>query len=167
MTAAAVLSDAVLSENGVYRYSLTRIWDANAPVLVWVGLNPSTADATVNDPTIQKEVKFSKAWGYGGLVKVNLFAFRSTDPVALNGVWDPIGPENPAHIARAIQGRSVLACWGASVPEKYQSYALTLGRNLRALTATYVLGLTKHGQPRHPLYMRDGTDPVLWSELIG
>jgi hypothetical protein len=71
---------ALLSEDGRYRYRLWRLWDDLAPVMVWVMLNPSTADADLDDPTIRKCIGFAKANRHGGIIVVNLFAWRATDP---------------------------------------------------------------------------------------
>jgi hypothetical protein len=84
---------ALLSECGQYRYRLWRLWDALAPVMVWVLLNPSTADADTDDPTVRKCVGFARAHRYGGVVLVNLFAWRATDPKQLRIVNDPVGPK--------------------------------------------------------------------------
>ena len=77
-------------------------------------LNPSTADAERDDPTIRRCIGFSRAWGFGGAEMVNLFALRSTDPGRLREAADPVGPGNVAHIADAARGATqVIAAWGA------------------------------------------------------
>src|SRR4051812_17109287 len=106
---------ALLSDDGLYRYRLWRIWEELAPVMVWVMLNPSTADADVDDPSIRKCVGFAKANGCGGIIVVNLFAWRATDPKELRAVADPVGPENDAHIRWAVKApllATVVAGWG-------------------------------------------------------
>lgn len=77
-----MIRSAVFSPCGTYRYELRRTWESSLPILVTIGLNPSTADGYGDDPTIRKEIGFASRWGYGGIVKVNMFAFRSTDPRA-------------------------------------------------------------------------------------
>lgn len=94
-------SDAVLSDCGTYRYSLTRVWDESRPRVCFVMLNPSTADASANDPTIVRCRNFAYSWNYGSLEVVNLFAYRATNPRVLRTVQDPIGPENDRHIIEA------------------------------------------------------------------
>jgi hypothetical protein len=143
---------ALISRCGRYRYTLQRSW-SGAPlgVVNWVMLNPSTADAQADDPTIRRVVNFARAWDFGGLVVTNLFALRSTDPKRLRRARDPIGPENDRHLVEA-------ATWGA-----HGSY---LGRDravLRLLRANgiepHALQLTNGGYPAHPLYLRADLKP--------
>ena len=86
--------DAVLSECKKYRYMLRRVWDRTKPACLFIGLNPSTADATVDDPTIRRCVGFADSWGYGELVVGNLYAFRATKPKDMFNQDDPVGPFN-------------------------------------------------------------------------
>src|SRR5712664_2208515 len=79
---------------GLYRYWLRRHWDAELPPVCFVMLNPSTADAERDDPTIRRCCGFSRRWGYGGIVVVNLYAFRTSDPCCLRNAVHPVGPEN-------------------------------------------------------------------------
>lgn len=154
-------SDAVLSESGRYRYALTRTWAPAAGAVCFVMLNPSTADASEDDPTIRRCIGFARAWGFGRLEVVNLFAWRATDPAALRGVADPVGPENDGHIMRAARGaKLVIAAWGA------HGALLERGEEVRAMLArrfvVHHLGLTKEGHPRHPLYLRADLQPEAW-----
>ncbi len=146
---APVLSSAEFSECGRYRYTLTRIWAPDERVVMFVGLNPSTADASRDDPTVRRCVGFARRWGFGGLVLTNLFAYRSTSPAALNEVIDPVGPDNDRHIARVSTDvdRIVLA-WGI-----HGSLFDRDGQLLKRLAGAYCLGFTKSGAPRHPLYL--------------
>ena len=108
---------AQLSDDGRYRYRLWRLWDDLAPVMVWVMLNPSTADADVDDPTIRKCIGFAKQHHYGGIIVGNLFAYRATDPKELGKVKDPVGPKNDQHILWACTAPmmlSVVAGWGTA-----------------------------------------------------
>ena len=93
---------AVISHDDKYRYQLSRIWDEEKPMVLFIMLNPSTADADVDDPTIRRVVNFAKSWGYGGVFVGNLYAFRSTDPKVLRYIDDPIGEENIQHIQSLI-----------------------------------------------------------------
>jgi hypothetical protein len=101
-----------------YRYTLVRRWSARLleePRIVWVMLNPSTADGTEDDPTLRKVVGFSKRWGYGSALVVNLAALRATDPRELRAAEDPVGIENPGWLWRALHGSPVIAAWGDGV----------------------------------------------------
>lgn len=158
---------------GVYRYSLGRIWTPGLEWALFIGLNPSTADAEKNDPTIRREIEFAKAWGLGGLVKVNLFAFRATDPKKLNGKGsvDVVGPENDTTILKwALDGRVsiVIAAWGASIPKNRLDRA---GAVERLVTETgrrdlHAIKLTAGGVPSHPLYLKGGQLPQLYRPKV-
>ena len=93
---------AVISQDNKYRYQLSRIWDNEKPTVLFIMLNPSTADADADDPTIRRVVNFAKSWGYGGVFVGNLYAFRSTDPKGLKHTEDPVGEENIAHVQTLI-----------------------------------------------------------------
>lgn len=141
---------AVISPCGRYRYVLGRRWGAGSHA-AFIMLNPSTADAQQDDPTIRRCIGFARAWGYGGLTVVNLYAFRATRPADLWKAADPIGPDNDTHLTRVAEECGVLvAAWGAHAkPDRIaQVLALPGMRGLKALA------LTTAGQPRHPLYLR-------------
>lgn len=157
-----VTRTAVLSDDKLYRYALTRTWDPDLPVLAWCGLNPSTADHMVDDNTIGKERTFSTLWGYGGLVKVNMFGLRATKPITLVGHRDPIGPDNDAALWTLTEGLPIVAAWGASVPDYWQPRARAIGYRMRQERDVYHLGLTKDGFPRHPLYIKGDTPLTRW-----
>lgn len=151
-------SYARLSDCGTYRYTLGRRWtqDLSAGAAVFVMLNPSTADAEVDDPTIRRCIGFAKALGCGGLHVVNLYAFRATKPADLWKAADPIGPDNDEVLretfkAAGREARPVIAAWGANAAPLRAQFVTTIARAAGAsLTA---LGVTKGGQPRHPLYV--------------
>lgn len=148
---------ALLSPDKRYRYNLTRIWDENKYQVCFVGLNPSTADAKIDDPTIRRCMAFARLWEYGGIIIVNLFAFRSTDPNVLHKIDDPVGPENDYHISmasRALTTVFTVCCWGGNpVALERIEKAARLIRDPRGL------GFTKNGQPRHPLYLKANAWP--------
>jgi hypothetical protein len=161
-------SAATISDCGKYRFDLRRVWDVTTPPVLFVMLNPSTADASEDDPTIRRCVGFAKSWGRGGIVVVNLFALRATDPGELLEAYrrrvDPIGPDNDRHI-RAWADRCPIrvAAWGA------HPYALGRANYVRTLFSPHGwnlplchLGLTKGAHPRHPLYVKGDTKPTLW-----
>ena len=147
-------SSAYLSPCERYRYELTRCW-ANGPIACWVMLNPSTADADVDDPTIRRCIEFSKRWGCGALVVVNLYAWRATNPRDLQRADDPIGPHNDRHIDVATRSADTVVCaWGASAnPERAAEV-------LRLISRPMCLGTTQGGAPRHPLYVHRDTPLV-------
>lgn len=89
-------------KNQEYRYRLTRLWDDNKPQALFVLMNPSTADPSCDDPTVAKCCRFAKAWGYGGIIVANTFAYRCTDQGGLIKVDDPIGPENDSHMISVL-----------------------------------------------------------------
>jgi hypothetical protein len=142
---------AVISECGTYRYELRRVWDESKPLVGWVLLNPSTADAESDDATLRRCMGFAAAWGAGGVVLRNLFALRARDPRRLAQHPDPVGPDNDEHLARAAREDVLTVCgWGArqgSRPFEVVSMLRGHGARLRCL------GTTKGGQPRHPLYL--------------
>ena len=145
---------AVFSRCQAYRYRLWRRWGGPRPSLVVLLLNPSTADAERNDPTVERCQRRALALGFGGLEVVNLFALRSTDPRGLRGLVDPVGPENDAAILAACTGAdAVLAGWG--------TWGALHGRDrhVRALLEAagvrlQCLGVNRDGSPVHPLYQR-------------
>lgn len=154
---------ALLSDDGKYRYRLWRLWDADRPVMVWVMLNPSTADAEQDDPTIRKCVGFARLHGYGGILVVNLFAARATDPKELPGITDPVGPENDDHIIAACEApilAKVVGGWGVNrfAERRARSVvALIRGTSQRRIKC---FRRTKNGHPSHPLYLPYSSEMV-------
>lgn len=157
---------AVLSECGLYRYRLDRpdldrlgYPTSRSGRVVFVMLNPSTADAELDDPTIRRCLGFARDWGYRSLTVVNVFALRSTDPRALVDHPDPVGPDNDRYVREAVEGASeVVAAWGASYPRALGDDVARVAELLPAWTSC--LGLTKSYEPRHPLYVRREQQPV-------
>jgi hypothetical protein len=178
----SVQMTAQLSACGLYRYRLRREWGSQPPharagqtpkyqndtlpgpdeMVAFVMLNPSTADHTLDDPTIRRCIDFAYHWGYGALEVVNLFALRSTDPKALRGAVGPVGACNDGAIIACAREASMVVCaWGTDGALDGR------GDRVRAFLADYSqgeklyhLGLTKGGQPRHPLYLKADTLPV-------
>lgn len=146
-------TDAVISTDGVYRYRLSRIWDSTKLPLVWIMLNPSTADASDDDPTIRRCITFSKREGTGGLEVLNLFALRSTNPAALRKHSSPVGPDNDQWISEVLHPhKMVIAAWGAH-GSLFQRSASVLRDLYRSGIKIQCLGVTLMGQPIHPLYV--------------
>lgn len=168
----AVTSTAWLSSCGTYRYALWRSWYAFAPFATFIMLNPSTADAAVDDPTIRKCIGFARRWGCGGIRVVNLFAYRSTDPKALNGrrCADIDGPQNDEAIRFAFGCASgsdapgpCVAAWGAFKHPAIEGRA----RDIAELAADAevelrCLGRSADGSPRHPLMLAYTTALEAW-----
>jgi hypothetical protein len=143
---------ATFSPCGAYRYRLTRRWQRGDRIVTWVMLNPSTADAQTDDPTIRRVIGFSRSRGFDALVVVNLFALRTPSPALLARAADPIGPLNPLHLRRALAtAGTVVVAWGAHAPSPTISPR-----------GCVCLGKTKGGSPRHPLYVRSDIPFVGW-----
>jgi hypothetical protein len=152
-----VTKGAVISPCGSYRYVLTRTWDEGLLPACFIGLNPSVADATVDDPTIRRMVGFARGWGCGGIRVVNLFAFRATDPKAMRAAWDPVGPDNDWVLSEASRECSPLvAAWGVHGTFRARDEAVK-GILRDAGVSLRCLGLTKGGYPKHPLYLKTET----------
>ena len=159
--AAGIRSEAAFSGCGAYRYRLTRVWDDARPRVAWVMLNPSTADEMRNDPTIERCERRSRAMGCGGYLIVNLHAFRATRPRDLLAAADPVGPDNDAALAEAARWSGRVICgWGAHACPDRAARAASVLRDHGA--TLFHLGLTKSGQPRHPLYVAYAVAPQPW-----
>lgn len=151
-----------------YRFSLTRSWDATplAPGqrpgrrCLFVMLNPSTADAMEDDPTIRRCVGFARSWGFTLLHVVNLFAYRATVPADLYNRADPVGQNNDGWILDAARAADQVVCaWGAH--GGYRSRGNEVASLLRGEgIALFCLGETDEGHPRHPLYLKADLRPV-------
>jgi hypothetical protein len=116
-------------------------------------LNPSTADATLDDPTIRRCIGFSKAWGRNALTVCNLYALRATDPADLWKSDDPIGPENDLHLLNSF-GDLIVCAWGANAKLARVEHVCRL---LNGSAPLMCLGTTNAGAPRHPLYIAGAT----------
>ena len=153
---------AVMSDCDRYRYFLSRRLGCSSRIVAFIGLNPSTADATHDDPTIRRCVGFARCRDAGMLVMVNLFALRSTDPAALRTHIDPIGPDNDAWIDYAISVADVvIAAWGNG--------GLLLGRS-DTVSSRYkgrleAFEVTKAKMPKHPLYIRADAHTIPFTPL--
>ena len=159
----------MFSPCGRYRYLLTRNWDPGRPAVGFVMLNPSTADHTVDDPTIRRCVDFARRWGFGELRVANLFATRASNPTALLDTvaagGDPVGPENPAHLASMTAAHSVVLAWGANADAVHgAAYPAQVAAELVAAGASvFHLGRCADGSPRHPLYLPGDTRLTPWT----
>ena len=147
-----IVGDAVFDSSGKYRYSLSRLWNAEGKRAVFVMLNPSKADATLNDPTISRCITFANRMGCGSLEVVNLFAFRTAYPKELRACRRPIGKLNDQYIAAAVEMASlVVVAWG--------NWGRLYGRDqevlqlIKSKNTLLCFGITGQGQPRHPLFL--------------
>ncbi len=141
---------AIISEDGQYRYQLTRIWDEMKPMTNFIGLNPSTADATLDDPTIRRCINFATFWGYGGFYMTNLFAYRTFSPAILREATDPIGRENDMHLLDiSSKVDRVVFAWGVGGTLLARDQAV-----LKLIRNGHYIALSKGGHPRHPLYLK-------------
>lgn len=159
-----IISEAVYSDCGAYRYLLAREWQTDGPALLMVMLNPSTATEEKNDPTIERCQRRARRMGFGALRIVNLFAFRATDPKVMKAASDPVGPENdPILRAEATSGPGMILCaWGTHGAHLGRGKAVA--RLLRDCGAPlWHLGMTVGGHPKHPLYLGNDLAPHLWS----
>jgi len=140
-----------------YRYALWRTWREDDHVM-FIGLNPSTADETQDDPTIRRCINYAKDWGFGGIYMLNLFAYRTTKPKELLKAEKPIGIENDAYLKmyHAKEGLNI-ACWGTRGVYKGRGDEVL---SLLGKENLSCFGLTKNGQPKHPLYLKRGIKPV-------
>ena len=141
---------AVLSDCGRYRYRLWRKWaDSEHRPILWVMLNPSTADAEIDDPTIRRCMQFSKRWGYGAMWVGNLYAFRSSDPSVLWGMGasEAHGPDNARHLRGMANESALTVCaWGAPGSNGTPGH-----RDYWSPGGLWCIGRTKDGFPKHPL----------------
>lgn len=153
-------SGATFSDCRQYRYDLWRCWGDPASTATFIMLNPSTADETVNDATVERCERRARQWGFGRLLVVNLFAFRATDPQAMKAAADPIGPDNDDAIRLAVLRSSLTVCaWGNHGAHLGRSQAV---RRLLAKVELYVLKIGKTGEPCHPLYLPYELNPARW-----
>lgn len=162
-----VKADATLSLCGQYRYALYRDWfpKDNGHVL-WIMLNPSTATADEDDPTIRRCQSFARAWDYDGITVANLFGLRSTDPNSLLRHPRPIGEENNDILRTFAEAPGiglVVAAWGSHPATKLRARAGVVTQLVvSAGRALHCLGTTANGAPRHPLYVKGEQAPELW-----
>lgn len=150
------------STDRVYRYDLWRNWTDGRWVgsyAMFIGLNPSTADEVLDDPTVRRCMGYAYDWGYRSMVMSNLFAFRATDPAVMRAAADPVGPDNDASlIYRAKDAALVVACWG--IHGVHHDRAARVRAMLEPVTTLTALRLTKGGHPAHPLYLPGHLKPV-------
>jgi hypothetical protein len=155
-----------LSECTRYRYSLTQRWGHGERLIVWVLLNPSMVEETVDDPTTLRVGEFSRRWGYDRMEIVNLFALRAAGPEELCRVEDPVGPKNLSFVRQAVTSAElVVVGWGDGVehaPARPETLDEVI-RLRRANTAMLCFGVTDAGNPLHPASLDRSRIPLVWT----
>jgi hypothetical protein len=146
-------TDALLSDDRKYRFWLLRVWDDRLPVSCICGVNPSTADERENDPTIRKDIGFAARLGFGGILKVNVCAYRSTDPRKMRKAFNPIGDRNrPIDIRKYFvdfKAKQFVAAWGKNGNYFWGQCQAILDEFPEALC----FGKNSDGTPRHTLML--------------
>jgi hypothetical protein len=160
----AMLGSAIFSKCEQYRYLLTRRISEHEKTATFIMLNPSTANAHINDPTIRKCIGFARRWQCGTLQVLNLFAVRATLPRDMKQAFDPVGPDNHQWFARVLTPESthphlVICAWGVHGAFREQDRTV-LGWLHEIGIDLFALGLTRQGHPRHPLYMSYATELI-------
>ncbi len=161
-------TSALISDCQSYRYWLKRCWlhepDVGDGCVLFVMLNPSTADAELNDPTIRRCIGFARSWGFVELMVANLYAFRATQPSDLWKASDPVGPENDQWLDQLAEDADQIVCaWGANArDDRIDDF---LRRMQTANKPLFCLGTTKAGAPRHPLYISKTQPLEAWPQV--
>lgn len=161
-----IIRGAHLSKCGRYRYRLTRRWgEEGEPQVCFIGLNPSTADADIDDATVRRWIGFCQRWGYSGFVTVNLYAFRATQQADLKKATNPVGVDNDLWIREsAINSDKVVCCWGGGKFHELRAYEVRR-MLISSGIAPYCFGKTSEAsgrQPKHPVRLAYSTqlEPV-------
>jgi hypothetical protein len=138
----------------LYRYYLFRAWDKSKPFFAFIGMNPSKADERFDDPTVRRCINFARREGAGRFVMLNVYGFRSTDPLAIREVSDPNGPENDHWIQSYVKEADfVIAAWGRNVTQRGEEVL----KMIKGLNTVHCLGINLDGSPKHPLYLKSNT----------
>lgn len=157
----AELKHATLSECSGYRYELSRGWCQNP--LIFLMLNPSTADHNIDDPTIRRCMSFAEQNGYDGIMVLNLYALRATDPKQLWCSLDPVGENNDFYLHKyARQYGSFLCAWGKNAKRDRVSQVVDILKSYNA--NLYCLGVNKDNSPKHPLYLAKNSKIIKWEQ---
>lgn len=160
---------AVFSDDRRHRYTLWRRWNHFGPgerIIAYVGLNPSTADEAKNDPTVKRCVNRAQAAGFDGMVMLNLFGYRATDPREMKDFPEPVGLHNDDAISAVAEiAEKIVCCWGTHGRFKARDESV-LGLLRPFSKKLCCLGLTVRGQPKHPLYLKSDTPFTPFSEVL-
>lgn len=154
------IAGAIFNESRTHRYTLWRTWGIKTNRVLFIMLNPSTADEVVLDPTIKKCIKFAKQWGFGGIDICNLFALRSTNPKLLYTHENPIGDDNDQWITTtATLAKQIIVAWGKHGKLLNRSECVY---NLLKNYQLFSLNNNNDNSPEHPLYVPFSNEPKLW-----
>jgi len=159
MNGLLVNKNATFSDCRKYRYALSRTWNGKKKAILFIGLNPSTADEKIDDPTIRRCINYAKNWGYGSLLMVNLFAYRATMSSELKNVKNPIGNDNDLHIIELSKKADLaVAAWGN------EGFFLNRDKEIKKILPNLMcLKINKSGQPAHPLYQKKDLKLIKYS----
>lgn len=145
---------AIFSKDRKYRYALWRIWDKSKPLVMFIGLNPSTANESNDDPTINRVKKFAFDWGFGGVYMLNLFAYVTAYPDVLKKCNNPLGDNDKWLKKISAKCEKIIFAWGAFAE------AAERAKEIMQMFNGYALIINKDGSPRHPLYVKNNIVPV-------
>ena len=159
MNGLLVNKNATFSDCRKYRYALSRTWNGKKKTILFIGLNPSTANEKIDDPTIRRCINYAQNWGYGSLLMVNLFAYRATMPSELKNVKNPIGNDNDLHIIELSKKADIaVAAWGN------EGTLLNRDKEVKKILPNLMcLKINKSGQPAHPLYQKKDLKLIKYS----
>lgn len=153
-----IRSSAQISEDDNYRYELCRVWNDALPSIAFILLNPSTADANIDDRTVEHCVEYAKQWGYGSVSMYNLYAYRTTYPKELKARGFPVGPQNDEILATmAATGIRIIVAWGNNAQsDRVNKVMAIIGHPVECL------GTNKNGSPKHPARLSYKQHPKPW-----
>ena len=155
----SINKSATFSNCRKYRYALSRSWDAKKKIVLFIGLNPSTADEKKDDPTIRRCINYAQSWGFGGLQVANLFAYRATKPTKLRYVENPVGDDNDQQLIKLSKMADLtVAAWG--------NEGALINRDkqvIKLIPNLMCLKINKSGQPAHPLYQKKDIEYISYS----
>ena len=154
-----VNKNATFSDCRKYRYALSRTWNGKKKTILFIGLNPSTANEKIDDPTIRRCINYAQNWGYASLLMVNLFAYRATLPSELKNVKNPIGNDNDLQIIELSKKADIaVAAWGN------EGTLLNRDKEVKKILPNLMcLKINKSGQPAHPLYQKKDLKLIKYS----
>ena len=155
----SINKSATFSNCRKYRYALSRSWDDKKKIVLFIGLNPSTADEKKDDPTIRRCINYAQSWGFGGLQVANLFAYRATKPTKLRYVENPVGDDNDQQLIKLSRMADLtVAAWG--------NEGALINRDkqvIKLIPNLMCLKINKSGQPAHPLYQKKDIEYINYS----